>query len=109
MGPSGSGKSTLLNLIGALDRPTSGHVYIDGVDISTLDDLGFSEGEKVTMTMKIYNPWSLQTVLHVSYVRFFVLVDSFAAVTIDRAQQKISVAILGQADVISPLLELLLK
>jgi putative ABC transport system ATP-binding protein len=36
MGPSGSGKSTLLNLMGALDRPTSGKVYISGKDISRL-------------------------------------------------------------------------
>jgi putative ABC transport system ATP-binding protein len=38
LGPSGSGKSTLLNMVGALDRPTSGNVIIDGVDISELDD-----------------------------------------------------------------------
>ena len=37
-GPSGSGKSTLLYLLGALDRPTSGEVWIDGVEISGLDD-----------------------------------------------------------------------
>ena len=38
LGPSGSGKSTLLNMIGALDRPTSGTVVIDEVDVSTLSD-----------------------------------------------------------------------
>jgi putative ABC transport system ATP-binding protein len=38
MGPSGSGKSTLLNMIGALDRPTSGKVFINGTDLSILND-----------------------------------------------------------------------
>jgi lipoprotein-releasing system ATP-binding protein len=38
MGPSGSGKSTLLNIIGLLDRPTAGHVFINGEDTSNLGD-----------------------------------------------------------------------
>ncbi len=37
VGPSGSGKTTLLQLIGCLDRPTSGHVYINGQDVSQLN------------------------------------------------------------------------
>ncbi len=48
VGPSGSGKTTLLNVIGALDRPTSGKVYIDGIDIFSLRD-----GEIAAMRNKL--------------------------------------------------------
>src|SRR4030067_3723499 len=37
VGPSGSGKTTLLQLIGCLDQPTSGHVYVSGKDVSKLN------------------------------------------------------------------------
>jgi putative ABC transport system ATP-binding protein len=43
MGSSGSGKSTLLNLLGCLDRPTSGRYFLRGRDISLLDDNALSE------------------------------------------------------------------
>lgn len=39
MGPSGSGKSTMLNLIGLLDRPSSGHYQLNGVDVTALNDI----------------------------------------------------------------------
>lgn len=38
MGPSGSGKSTLMNILGCLDTASSGHYYLNNIDVSTLDD-----------------------------------------------------------------------
>ncbi len=43
MGPSGSGKSTLMNIIGALDRPSSGRYFLDGVDVSKMSDNQLAE------------------------------------------------------------------
>lgn len=57
VGPSGSGKSTLLNLVEALDKPTSGKVFIDGVDIAKLNDRQISElrNRKIGFVFQSYN------------------------------------------------------
>jgi len=57
MGPSGSGKTTLLNIIGLLDRPTKGKVYIDGVDVSVLssDSLARLRNKKIGFVFQQFN------------------------------------------------------
>lgn len=57
VGPSGSGKSTLLNMIGALDRPTKGHVFIDGVDVNRLNEDGLSRlrNRKIGFVFQAFN------------------------------------------------------
>jgi putative ABC transport system ATP-binding protein len=57
VGPSGSGKSTLLNLIGALDRPSKGNVWIDGTDISSLNDNKLAElrSRKIGFIFQTFN------------------------------------------------------
>jgi putative ABC transport system ATP-binding protein len=65
VGPSGSGKSTLLNMLGALDRPTSGKVFMDGIDIFALNDsqLATVRNDKLGFIFQSYNLINRTTVL----------------------------------------------
>jgi putative ABC transport system ATP-binding protein len=57
MGPSGCGKSTLLNVIGCLDKPSAGHYFLGGQDVSTLDDDALStiRGARIGFVFQSYN------------------------------------------------------
>jgi len=65
MGPSGSGKSTLMHILGALDNPTTGKYFLDGVDVSTLDEdqLADIRRERIGFVFQSFNLLSRSTVL----------------------------------------------
>ena len=65
MGPSGSGKSTLFNMIGGLDKPTEGMVFIDEVDIAALDsyELAWLRCRKIGYIFQAFNLLPMLTAL----------------------------------------------
>src|SRR5256885_9653904 len=85
MGPSGSGKSTLFNMIGGLDKPTSGKVYIDEVDVAQLDayELAWLRCQKIGYIFQTFNLLPTQTALE--NVMFPMIIAGLKA---DEAQDK---------------------
>ncbi|NJM71634.1 MAG: ABC transporter ATP-binding protein [Scytonema sp. RU_4_4] len=63
MGVSGSGKSTLMNIIGCLDRPTSGHYVLEGRNLTTLDDdaLAYIRNQRIGFVFQQFNLLSRAT------------------------------------------------
>lgn len=85
MGPSGSGKSTLFNMIGGLDKPTTGSVYIDEVDVAQLDayELAWLRCRKIGYIFQTFNLIPVMTALE-----NVTLPMIFAGMTTDEARDK---------------------
>ncbi len=85
MGPSGSGKSTLFNMIGGLDKPTEGKVYIEEVDIAQLDayELAWLRCRKIGYIFQTFNLIPVMTALE-----NVTLPMTFAGLTTDEARDK---------------------
>jgi len=92
MGPSGSGKSTLFNMIGGLDKPTSGKVFIDEVDIAQLDayELAWLRCRKIGYIFQTFNLIPVMTALE-----NVTLPMTFAGVSNDAAVEQ-GMTLLGQ-------------
>ena len=85
MGPSGSGKSTLFNMVGGLDKPTDGKVYIDDVDVAQLDayELAWLRCRKIGYIFQAFNLIPVMTALE-----NVTLPMVFAGLTSDEAREK---------------------
>jgi putative ABC transport system ATP-binding protein len=85
MGPSGSGKTTLFNMIGGLDKPSSGKVYIEEVDVAQLDayELAWLRCRKIGYIFQTFNIIPVMTALE-----NVTLPMTFAGLTTDEARDK---------------------
>ena len=85
LGPSGSGKTTFLNIIGLLDRPTEGEIYVDGSNVSKLSD-----GELAELRLKKFG-FVFQTFQLIPWLNALQNVEiplTIAGVTVDKREQK---------------------
>jgi len=85
MGPSGSGKSTLFNMVGGLDKPSDGQVFIDEVDVAQLDayELAWLRCRKIGYIFQTFNLIPVMTALE-----NITLPMTFAGLTTDEARDK---------------------
>ncbi len=92
MGPSGSGKTTLFNMVGGLDKPSEGKVYIDDVDVAQLDayELAWLRCRKIGYIFQTFNLIPVMTALE-----NVTLPMVFAGLTSDEARDK-GVVLLGK-------------
>ena len=79
VGRSGSGKSTLLNLLGALDRPTSGDIYFEGQSLGAMSTLDRYRAEKVGFVFQSFHLLPMLTALENVQVPMLVTIRSAAA------------------------------
>ena len=96
MGPSGSGKSTLFNMIGGLDKPTTGKVFIDEVDIAQLDayELAWLRCRKIGYIFQTFNIIQVMTALeNVTLPMVFAGLSNDAAV--DKGMELLNLVGLG--------------
>jgi lipoprotein-releasing system ATP-binding protein len=89
MGPSGSGKSTLLQIIGTLDRPTSGEVWIDGENVSLLSDdaLAAVRNRRIGFVFQAHHLLPQCTVMENVLIPALAYSKSVSAETIQRAER----------------------